>query len=73
MSPQLHRPDVEERRAELPAPSEEDLEAFAAAAPMLGAEYLTAEVLRALWDEIGEGSQPSMPNRGPRSRNSSSG
>ena len=49
------RPDVEERRAEAPRPSAADLEALASAAPMMpGAEYLTAEVLSALWVAIGE-------------------
>ncbi|MGH7346254.1 MAG: DEAD/DEAH box helicase [Candidatus Rokuibacteriota bacterium] len=49
------RPDVEERRAAVPPPSAADLEALASAAPMMpGAEYLTAEVLSALWDAIGE-------------------
>ncbi|MGH8566777.1 MAG: DEAD/DEAH box helicase, partial [Gammaproteobacteria bacterium] len=49
------RLDVEERRATVPPPSEEDLAVLASAAPMMpGAEYLTAEVLSALWDEIGE-------------------
>ena len=49
------RPDIDERRAELPPPPE-DLEALAAAAPVMpGAEYLTADVLLALWAEIGAG------------------
>lgn len=49
------RPDVEERRADIPPPSEQDLEALTSAAPVMpGAEYLTPGVLRALWDEIGE-------------------
>ncbi len=49
------RPDVDERRAAVPPPSAADLEALASAAPMMpGAEYLTAEVLSALWDAIGE-------------------
>jgi non-specific serine/threonine protein kinase len=41
---------------ELPnAPADDDLEALAAAAPLMpGAEYVTAAVLRALWGEIGE-------------------
>ena len=47
------RPDVEERRDEIPPPSEPELEALSAAAPVMpGAEYLTADVLRALWAEI---------------------
>ena len=47
------RPDVEERRVEIPAPSEEHLEALASRAPVMrGAEYLTPDVLRALWEEI---------------------
>ena len=38
----------------LPAPATADLDAIGAAAPpMLGAEYLTADVLRALWTTIG--------------------
>jgi len=46
------RPDVEEHRGGVPPPSAEELEALAGAAPaMPGAEYLTAEVLRALWGE----------------------
>ena len=47
------RPDIDERRAELPPPPE-DLEALAAAAPVMpGAEYLTADVLLSLWAEMG--------------------
>jgi non-specific serine/threonine protein kinase len=39
----------------IPAPSAEDLETLALASPpMTGAEYLTADVLRALWEEIEE-------------------
>ena len=46
------RPDIEEIHARIPAPPEEDLGRFALAAPaMPGAEYLTADVLRALWEE----------------------
>jgi non-specific serine/threonine protein kinase len=46
-------PDVEERGAGIPPPPAEDLEALAGAAPaMPGAEYLTGEVLRALWTAI---------------------
>jgi hypothetical protein len=68
------RPDVEERRAAVPMPFEQDLEELAAAAPMMpGAEYLTAEVLRRSGTRSERRSQPSMPNREPRSRNSSSG
>ena len=49
------RPDVEERHAGIPPPSAEDLEALALAAPVMpGAEYLTVEVLQALWGEIDE-------------------
>jgi non-specific serine/threonine protein kinase len=48
------RPDIDERRAELPPPPE-DLEVLAAAAPVMpGAEYLTADVLLSLWEKIGE-------------------
>jgi hypothetical protein len=37
----------------VPAPSPEELESLAAAAPpMTGAEYLTASVLRSLWEDI---------------------
>ncbi len=47
------RPDVEERRAEIPPPSEQHLEALASRAPVMrGAEYLTPDVLRGLWKEI---------------------
>jgi len=49
-------PDASEGRgrASLPAPPGEELAALAAAAPpMTGAEYLTAAVLEALWDEMG--------------------
>jgi len=49
-------PDAEERRPtlEVPQPSAEELEARAAAAPPLtGLEYLTAEVLRAVWFDVG--------------------
>ena len=48
-------PDVEARRAaaEILAPPLAELETLAAAAPpMTGAEYLTASVLRALWEEL---------------------
>jgi non-specific serine/threonine protein kinase len=48
-------PGVEERRAraDVPALPREELEAFAAAPPpMRGAEYLTASVLQALWEEL---------------------
>ncbi len=48
-------PDVEERRAgvPIPAPPPTELETLAAAAPpMTGAEYLTASVLQALWEEL---------------------
>ena len=49
------RPDVEERGAEIPPLPDHDLQALARAAPVMrGAEYLTPDVLRALWDEIGE-------------------
>ncbi len=38
----------------LPAPPSDELETLVSAAPpMTGAEYLTAPVLRALWDELG--------------------
>lgn len=47
-------PDLEERRERAdPAPRAGELEGLAAAAPpMPGGEYLSAEVLRALWDGI---------------------
>ena len=49
------KPDVEEDRVGIPPPSAEELEALAGAAPaMPGAEYLTGEVLRALWGETDE-------------------
>jgi len=50
-------PDIGERgvRAEIPSPSTEDLEMLALAGPpMTGAEYLTAFVLRTLWDALDE-------------------
>ena len=47
------RPDVEDLRAAIPAPPEGQLDALASAAPVMpGAEYLTSDVLRALWTEI---------------------
>jgi hypothetical protein len=47
------RPDFDERQVELPPPPE-DLKALATAAPVMpGAEYLTADVLISLWEEIG--------------------
>lgn len=48
-------PDVGELGANsrTPAPSPEELESLAATAPpMTGAEYLTASVLRSLWEDI---------------------
>jgi len=49
------RPEVEEHRQELAPPPDDLLEGFASAAPVMpGAEYLTIEVFRALWGEIGE-------------------
>jgi len=48
------RPDVTEHVVELLSPAEDDLAVLAVAAPMMrGAEYLTPEVLRALWSELG--------------------
>jgi len=48
------RPELEDRKVELPPPPE-DLEALASAAPLMpGAEYLTADVLRNLWAGLGE-------------------
>jgi non-specific serine/threonine protein kinase len=47
------RPETDEQEVELPAPPE-DAAALAAGAPVMpGAEYLTADVLKALWTEIG--------------------
>ncbi len=52
------QPDAGEPRdgvTSLPPPATADLDAIVAAAPpMLGAEYLTADVLRGLWATIGE-------------------
>jgi non-specific serine/threonine protein kinase len=49
------KPPVDERRTEVPSPSEQDLESLTRAAPVMpGAEYMTTDVLRALWGEIGE-------------------
>ncbi len=47
-------PDLEERRERAdPAPREGELERLAAAAPpMPGGEYLTADVLRSLWESV---------------------
>ncbi|MBI4873694.1 MAG: DEAD/DEAH box helicase [Acidobacteria bacterium] len=46
--------DAPERKVRVACPGEDDLEQIALAAPpMMGAEYLTAEVLRALWRELG--------------------
>ena len=48
-------PDIGElgTNARVPAPSPEELESLAAAAPpMTGAEYLTVSVLRSLWEDI---------------------
>ncbi len=48
------RPDIKERETQLPAPPD-DLNTLAAASPMMpGAEYLTADVLRGLWADLGE-------------------
>jgi non-specific serine/threonine protein kinase len=45
-------PDLAANHAIIPAPALDDLDAFVAAAPpMVGAEYLTASVLEALWTE----------------------
>ena len=45
-------PDLDARSAPLPAPVAADLDALAAATPpMVGAEYISAAVLEALWDE----------------------
>ena len=49
------QPDLEARRekARVPSPSDEELEWIAVGAPpMVGAEYLTAAVLGALWQEL---------------------
>jgi len=48
------RPDIDERRVELPPPLD-DLEVLAASAPVMpGAEYLTTDVLLSLWAETGK-------------------
>ncbi len=48
------RPDTEGGEGDLPPPAD-DLELVAAAAPLMpGAEYLTVDLLRALWTETGE-------------------
>jgi len=50
------RPGVEEHKVEVPpSPAEEDLASLASAAPVMpGAEYLTADMLRGLWSELGK-------------------
>ncbi len=49
------RPEVDERRTPVPPPPDPELDALAAAAPVMrGAEYVTADVLRALWGEMGQ-------------------
>ena len=49
------RPDVEEGLARLSSPSDEELDLLVSAAPIMpGAEYLTIDVLRILWAEVGE-------------------
>ena len=48
------RPDIDDGLVQLPPPSDEELSALTSAAPMMpGAEYLTIEVLRVLWADIG--------------------
>jgi non-specific serine/threonine protein kinase len=47
------RPDVESRGGEAPPPPAELAALAAAAPPMPGAEYLTADVLGALWEDTG--------------------
>ena len=48
------RPDVEQDIAQLSAPSKEELDLLVSAAPIMpGAEYLTIEVLRTFWSQIG--------------------
>jgi non-specific serine/threonine protein kinase len=47
--------DADAPLAPIPPPAGDDLEALAGAAPVMpGAEYATADVLRALWLELGE-------------------
>jgi superfamily II DNA or RNA helicase len=47
------RPDVDDRPTRTPLPAKDDFVALASAGPaMPGGEYLTADVLRALWGEI---------------------
>lgn len=59
------RPDSDERRGNVPPPSDQDLAALAAAAPVMpGAEYLTPDVLRALWDEIGTALETELDRSG---------
>jgi non-specific serine/threonine protein kinase len=66
------RPDIEEIHARIPAPPEEDLGRFALAAPaMPGAEYLTADVLRALWEETDAAFSAELDESGATARTSS--
>jgi superfamily II DNA or RNA helicase len=52
MQPAVHAPGA---KVHISAPASWDLEFLASAAPpMTGAEYLTAEILRALWDGLDE-------------------
>jgi non-specific serine/threonine protein kinase len=59
------RPEVEEHRQELAPPPDDLLEGLASAAPVMpGAEYLTIEVFRALWGEIGEAFEVELTESG---------
>ena len=59
---------------EVPPPSEADLVSLVLTAPMMpGAEYITADLLRELWHQIGLALQPvASPPQKPICRNSSS-
>jgi non-specific serine/threonine protein kinase len=47
------RPDVEEFRTEIPPPSAQYLDSLAAAAPVMpGVEYMNADILCGLWDDL---------------------
>ena len=62
--------DGEGRHAGVPPPSEEHLAVLATGTPMMPrAEYLTAEVLGALWEAIGAAFSAEQAEPVPRSRN----
>jgi superfamily II DNA or RNA helicase len=58
----LHRPSAEAARLpEVAAPAEAELATLVLTAPMMtGAEYLTAESLRALWGELAEAARAAL-------------